>query len=634
MVLKASPQHIPSLILASTIELESGNYSQAEDHLNKILQINPRFSAVRRTLVSTYLRSGDPERAKEELHKLTGENPNDPALAALRGEVALAGGQIEEAAQNFQKAVSGNPKDIGSRIRLGQVKFASGNTQEGIENLEKALNDDPSQYQADISLISIYLSKKEFSKALTAAESLIRKQPQSPQAYNLRALVHLSSGEETKARADLEQALKLQPTFFPAVRNLANLDINNGDFEGARHRYDGVLSRDPKNIQALLALAGLLASSSASGSTDATKLIDRAIESSPKSAAARIAKVRYLTAQGDKKGALAAAQQAAVVLPESPAVLEALGRIQLTNGDTNQAISTFGKLASLLPKSVLPLAGQADAYAAAKDWENARRTLTKALELDKNSLGVKKAMVQISLLANEPERALTEIHDIQKQWPDNPEGYVVEARLLLSQRKAADAEQVLRSALAKHPSVGLSVAMINFLNTAGKGDEAESLAAQWLKQNPKDAAVAAAQGEAKMAARDYAGAQRWWRIALKAQPDSPLLLNNLAWTLGQLKDPSAIEIAEKALKLAPNSAAVIDTLGWIRVETGAVDKGIELLGRAHRLEPNNAGIRLNLAKALIKAGRKAEAKPYLDPLTRLPPESPTRKEAESLLAQS
>ena len=42
-------------------------------------------------------------------------------------------------------------------------------------------------------------------------------------------------------------------------------------------------------------------------------------------------------------------------------------------------------------------------------------------------------------------------------------------------------------------------------------------------------------------------------------------LNNLATAYQQEKNPLALEYAEKAYKLAPDSPAVLDTLGWILV---------------------------------------------------------------------
>ena len=43
-------------------------------------------------------------------------------------------------------------------------------------------------------------------------------------------------------------------------------------------------------------------------------------------------------------------------------------------------------------------------------------------------------------------------------------------------------------------------------------------------------------------------------------PQNALILNNLAWTASQVKDPKAFEYAEQALRLAPDNPAIIDTV--------------------------------------------------------------------------
>lgn len=139
--------------------------------------------------------------------------------------------------------------------------------------------------------------------------------------------------------------------------------------------------------------------------------------------------------------------------------------------------------------------------------------------------------------------------------------------------------------------------------------------------------------EERRLAADPAGSVRWYKAALRAQPDHVPTLNNLALALGQMKDPAAIGYAQKALKLAPRHPAVLDTAGWLQVQEGDLDAGLPLLEQAHALAPASAEIELNLAKALLKAGRTDAARTHLEALSRLPPASPLRKEADGLLVQ-
>src|SRR6266446_5088804 len=60
--------------------------------------------------------------------------------------------------------------------------------------------------------------------------------------------------------------------------------------------------------------------------------------------------------------------------------------------------------------------------------------------------------------------------------------------------------------------------------------------------------------------------------------------------------------------------AILDTLGMLLVKNGDTTQGLAKLQKAAQLAPNQADIRLHLAKTLIKAGDKAAARKELEVL--------------------
>ena len=95
------------------------------------------------------------------------------------------------------------------------------------------------------------------------------------------------------------------------------------------------------------------------------------------------------------------------------------------------------------------------------------------------------------------------------------------------------------------------------------------------------------------------------------RPDHPSALNDLAWLYHETGRPGALEMAEKAYRLAPDSPAIQDTYGWILVQTGEVESGLVPLEKAAFNAPENLDIRYHLAAALAKAGDKDRAKEEL-----------------------
>jgi len=119
---------------------------------------------------------------------------------------------------------------------------------------------------------------------------------------------------------------------------------------------------------------------------------------------------------------------------------------------------------------------------------------------------------------------------------------------------------------------------------------------------------------------------------LKEGPMNPSALNNLAWAYFNVKDSRALKMAEAAHKHAPNDAIVLDTLGWILVEQGQVDRGINMLEKAAKAAPDNLEIRFHRAAALAKAGKKELARQELSALIAMKQKFAQVAEAEQLLA--
>jgi len=629
--LQGNPDHVPALLLAGAIALDSGNYIEAEEHLRKVVAAVPNQPFPRRLLVSTYLRSGQAGRAQEALDPLLPLAPDDPAVLTLAGEVALANQAVSRAAAYYQKALALDPKNALTRARLGQARLGAGDTQNAILDLEAAAAGDSSQIQADVALMVIHLQRGELDKAQAASDALIKKQPNNPLAYNLEGLVRLAGRDPAGARRSFEHALQVLPTYFPAARNLGLMDIQERNPGAAARRYEAILAKDAKNDEALVAMVEALQTAGAP-QDQVEKAIDRAVMANPASAQARLVKVNYLLKLGDSKGALTAAQQAQAALPQDLQVLTALGEVQMAVGEKDQAIVTFGKLASLMPKSPGPLLAQGQAYAAARDWASARQVIRKAIDMEPGLLAGWLDLVRVDIQSERFEDARSDVQTIQKRWPAQPIGYLAEAEVLIAQKEWGGAERALRDAIQKTKAPALVGRLYSLLYEQGRKQEAELVAVTWVAQNPKDVLVYTSVAEVNMQGKDYAPAARWFKGALKIQPNNIATLNNLAWVLGQLKDPGALEYGEKALARAPNSAAVLDTVGWLYVERGDLPRGLELLTKAHGLTPGAPSIQLNLAKALIKAGQGDAARQQLEALAKLPTSSPVKDEAQKLLS--
>jgi putative PEP-CTERM system TPR-repeat lipoprotein len=243
--------------------------------------------------------------------------------------------------------------------------------------------------------------------------------------------------------------------------------------------------------------------------------------------------------------------------------------------------------------------------------------LRKALAIKPDLVEAQRAMIALDISSGRTDQALTAARDLQKRRPKESVGYILEGNVHVSKRAWNEAATVYRTGLSQAGTTDLAIYLHSVLLAAGKGAEADSFAATWQKEHPKDRAFRLSLAQDAIGKKDYAAAVRLYKTLIELEPGDALALNNLAWVSGELKDPKALEYAERADKLAPGSPQILDTLGTLQVEKGDTARGVDSLRKAVALAPGESNIRFNLARALVKAGQKDAAKKELETLTKL-----------------
>jgi putative PEP-CTERM system TPR-repeat lipoprotein len=259
----------------------------------------------------------------------------------------------------------------------------------------------------------------------------------------------------------------------------------------------------------------------------------------------------------------------------------------------------------------------AEINVAANNKEAAIQDLRKALDLTPDLVVAQRGLILLYLDARKFEDAQRVAGDVKKQRPTEAVGYLLEGDIAASRKAWIEALSAYRAGLQAVPATELAVKVYTVLLATNKNDEAEKFASRWFTDHPKDAGFRLAVAESATARRDYPTAVRHYQALLQSQPNNPIILNNVAWALGQLKDPKALDYSERANRIAPNQPAIMETLGTLLAEKGEVTRALEVLQKAVELAPQSPALKLSLARAQIKAGKKSEARKQLDELAKL-----------------
>ena len=615
-LLKMQPNGPLALQMAGMVAYENGSDLQAQEYLSKALTAAPGLDFGRRVLVSSYLRSGQPVKALATLKPVLHDDDTHPSWNTLAGQVYMQNGEVRLAEEFFARAAKADPKDARSRTSLALARMQLGRSDQAFGELEEIAAGDAG-VTADMALISAALRQRQFDKALNAIARLEKKKPDDPLVFNLRGNTLAAKGDSKGARESLERALRLNAAYFPAAASLARLDLADKKPEDALKRFEAVLAKDPKNVSALLASAELRMRAGAKPD-EVSGMLAKAIAAVPTDPAPRIAQINLYLVVKDNNKAVAATRDAVAALPDNAEILDLAGSVMQQTGDSNQALAYYTKLATLLPKAARPYLRMAEIQLAAKNKESARASINKGLSVQPDSIPLHRASIMIDVDSGRFAEALNQARELQKTHPKDPAGFALAGDINVARKAWAEAAAAYRSALKlAENSTDLAQRLYTALGAGGQGAEAARFVDSWMKTHPKDLRFRGFVADMANSRKDYATATTHYRALLVEQPKNPALLNNLAWALGQSRDPTAASYAEEANKLAPNQAPIMDTLGTLLVDKGEIERGLNLLRKAVELAPQVPDVRLNLAKALIKANKKPEARTELETLAKL-----------------
>jgi putative PEP-CTERM system TPR-repeat lipoprotein len=612
-LLRIAPDYMPAVLLAGAVQFALGSNEQAEQQLKKYLAANPDNLYAKKLFASILLKDGQTDKATEILAEALKEAPQDPQLLMIAGESSMKTKDFSKATEYFEKANAITPQVAVVHTALALSNLHQGDNAKGVAELELAASLDQKSPKAGVLLVMTQLRLKQFDKAMESVKTLEKQQPNDPLVQNLKGGAYLGIKDLPMARASFEKALSLSPTYVPAAENLARLDLNDGHPENAKKRFESILKLDKKNIAAMTALASLAL---ASGNIqESGQWFEKSVAENPEAIGPSLQLGAFYLQTNAKAKAFALAQKLSAANDSNPEVLDFLGQSQAANNDFPAALATFKKLGALKPNSPLPDLRIAAIQVASRNNSEALASLKKALAIQPDNLEAQIALISMEAKAGDFEGASKIVSQIQKQKPGQPVGFVLEGDLLAAQKKPAQALKAYEQAFAIDRNGPLLVKIHNVMRAAGNEKDADVRLTQWLTETPSDNATRLYLAGSYLESGQKKAAIEQYEIALKADSKNPAIMNNLAYAYQTESDPRALELAEKAVKLAPENAGIADTLGWILVEKNDTSRGLPLLQKASGQLPQNEEIRFHLALALTKSGDKTAARKELEQLS-------------------
>ncbi|MCA0239444.1 MAG: PEP-CTERM system TPR-repeat protein PrsT [Proteobacteria bacterium] len=630
-LLRVVPNNAQALVLGGAASLRRGSLIAAETKLGRAVQTTENAVVARRLLAETYLRMAQPAKAMHVLKPLIERPRPDVDALVLAAQGSLMSGDINRAESLFAAVASSRPDDMTVKTALALITLDRGNSNEAFNALRSISQRDTGD-SADLATISRRLRRQEFDEALTAIAALEKKQPTAPTAAYLRGLALAGKGDVAGARQSFEAALKIAPTYQAALLELTRLDVEEQKLDAARSRLAKWVEAHPTDVAMRMALLDVRLRQNAPGE-ELLSAIDEAIRIAPTEPAPYLAKIVQTKRIKGTRDAVAAAQTALAALPNHVSVLDAAGVVFSAAGEDQQAISVFNRMASQAPASAVPFLRLSDVHSKLGNVAAATSALERAFDLDPVSPDVHRQLLAYAAKYKDFKMPLSAAKRLQQRYGDRPAGFELEGDLAAAQRRWDAAATAYRAGLARGAGTRLAIKTWDVLALGGSGHAgAEAFAREWIAKHPTDSAFHAFLADRARGAKDYAAAERNYRRVLELRPEHGIAMNNLAWVLGQSgRRAEGIEWAQKATRLYPKAAPYMDTLASLLAADGQAAAAIDWQRRAVGADDGDVSLKLGLAKLLLDAGQKQEARSLLATLAKSNASAPASAEVQRLL---
>jgi len=459
--------------------------------------------------------------------------------------------------------------------RATQLAVESGQMDKAIEAIKIWQELEPNSVISMRMLASVLVSGGKLEEAKKEIDKVLKlEEPQAGVVF-LQIYKMLANYPDGKAALKLMSDLKdSYPKVAEAHWGLAHLAQSTGDDKLALNEVRRARELRPEWDLAVSLEAQLLQKTDPAQGMEVLRVF---LKKNPKSGEIRLQYARALLEQKQYSLARDEFMQLAKDEPGNPEFVFAIALISMQMNDLQNAEEQFKQSLSMGKKDQDAVNYYLGQLSESKSKDDEATDYYKKV---KSGDYLFSAQVRVAILMGkrgqieEARQQLHQIHTVNLQ--QRVQLILVESQLLREADRVKDAYQWLKDHLEKlpdNPDLLYGTAMM--ADRLGKSDEFEQLI----------------------------------RKLIKVKPDYPHAYNALGYSLLErnIRIPEAVALVEKALQLAPDDAAIMDSVGWGYYRSGKLDESIEMLRRALSATPDPE-IAAHLGEVLWVRGDKKEAK--------------------------
>ncbi|MDD5775558.1 MAG: tetratricopeptide repeat protein, partial [Candidatus Omnitrophica bacterium] len=234
--------------MASVYE-QRGDHAAALSWFEKILEMDPRNTAIGRRAAASALRCNKAGTAAAIYKKILSYDPAAKDVTAGLADILCAQGDHGQASGYLQKAAAVQEEKHWIYMRLADIYGRLGKYTHAVEYYRKALKADPEDVSAYLALGDVYEKMRMDGQAEALYGKAIALFPRNARLREVRASARLRKNQYADALADIKQALEIEPRSLAAFKILGTIHVMLKMYDDALKVYGDALALYPGDIE-------------------------------------------------------------------------------------------------------------------------------------------------------------------------------------------------------------------------------------------------------------------------------------------------------------------------------------------------------------------------------------------------
>jgi putative PEP-CTERM system TPR-repeat lipoprotein len=576
------------------------SYTQAIDNSSPIGIVN-QYARLYRAMALAYQQ--DYNAAWADIKQVKNISGNNVYVDYVSGLIAFQQEDYPTAQGAFEKVLSRVPDHALAHYLLGASHYLQGASEQARNHLVYFLNDNPEHEMAQKMLAMVELNLGDNKAAQQRLAYLLESNPGDSSTLNLLGQYHIKQGNFEEGASYLERSIEKNPDSYPVQLRYGISQLELGEYDIAEKALEKAMGLS-QNRQ-VVEFYRLMSYLKQTQPQKAVNYADELLRANAKNIVASNFKAVALLALKKPEAAQAQFEHSLSVDAGDPTARFNLANQLFAAGNKAGAQKHLLAVVKHHPKLIRGYLKLAQFAMSQQDIQSAETWLQKSLKVEPNNIQASLALSKLKMTQKKTADALNVLSKLNGKAQSHPGVLLAFAEIYTQNTQYSLAQQTLNQFENSFPKLKYSEEYLSLrallFSKERQYDKAASLYQQLLNTHASSRwAIDLASNQ--WAADDRVAAIQTLKTWVNKHPKDSLVQIALAnYYLVKNDNGNALLAFERANQIVPNHPLVLNNLAWLLKDTD-VEKAYKLAQQAVKLSPDLKGAQHTLKVIEEKRG--------------------------------